>query len=104
MKLIKIGNKYHSQYTQRFTPHQRLCEIKFDAERIDVRVDNCKPALLRRVADELEAESLCAYTTINEETICLMNPDYGMFMDETEFKAIVSELFSEQNYEITYID
>ena len=99
-----MKNKSHGQYAQRFIPHQRLCEIKFDSNCIELRLEDCKPALLRRVADELETEGLCAYTTINEDTICLMLPDYGMFMDEREFRTIVSELFSEQNYEIIYTD
>lgn len=90
------------KYKQRFIPHQRICEIQMDADRIEIRTERCLPALLKRVADGLEEESLCAYTIVEEGVIYMMNPDYGMFIDEDEFRTIVSSLFAEQNYEITY--
>ena len=99
-----MKNKHHNQYAQRFHPHYRLCEIRFDADRIEIRTEECKPRLLHRIADALEAEALCAYTIVEEDAIYLMQPDYGMFMDEEEFRGIVAELFSEQNFEIVYKD
>lgn len=97
-----MKNKHHNQYAQRFTPHQRLCEIRMDADRIEIRTEDCKPKLLHRIADALESEALCAYTIVEDDAIFLMQPDYGMFVSDEAFREIVSELFSEQNYEILY--
>ena len=97
-----MKEKHHKQYAQRFKPHQRLCEIRMDADRIEIRTQGCSPALLKKVADGLEDEMLCCYAVVEEDVIYLMAPDYGMFIDDNEFQAIVSELFAEQNYELIY--
>ena len=98
-----MANNY-SQYRQRFIPHQRVCEILMDSDRIELRTQECKPALLKRVADAIENEALCAYTVVEEDVIILMQPDYGMFAADDELRDIVSEIFREHNYEIIYKD
>lgn len=59
---------------------------------------------MARVAEEMENMQLCRYTVIEDNKIFLMQPDYGMFGDDEEFRQIVSELFEEENYGIIYID
>ena len=45
---------------------------------------------------------LCMYTIVEVDKIYLMQPDFGMFSSDDMFRAIVSELFEEENYEIIY--
>ena len=97
-----MNNKHHNQYRQRFIPHHRICRMRMDADRIEVQTEDCSPALLRKVADSLESEALCAFTIVEDGTIYLMQPDYGLFMTEDELREIVKEMFSEHNYEITF--
>ena len=99
-----MNNKHHNQYKQRLNPHHRICSMRMDTDRIEVQTEGCSPALLRKVADSLESEALCAYTVIEDGAIYLMQPDYGLFMAEDELREIVKEMFSEHNYEITFKD
>lgn len=100
----RINSKHHNQYAQRFIPHQRFCEVRMDSDRIEIRTQDCNPSLLRRVADGLENECLCAYTIVEKDAIYLMQPDYGMFGDDAEFREIVAEMFKEENYEMTFLE
>lgn len=73
-----------------------------DADRITLLLDKVYPKALARVAEEMESMRLCAYTIIERNKLYLMQPDFGMFGDDEEFRMIVSELFDEENYEIIY--
>ena len=74
------------------------------ASHISLIFDKVYPKALARVAEEMENMQLCRYTVIEDNKIFLMQPDYGMFGDDEEFRQIVSELFEEENYGIIYID
>jgi hypothetical protein len=74
------------------------------ASHISLIFDKVYPKVLARVAEEMENMQLCRYTVVEDNKIFLMQPDYGMFGDDEEFRNIVTELFEEENYEIIYID
>lgn len=92
---------HHDQLVER---RESVCEIRMDADRITLMFDKVYPKALARVAEEMENMQLCRYTVIEDNKIFLMQPDYGMFGDDEEFRQIVSELFEEENYGIIYID
>lgn len=87
------------QLTQR---RESICEVRMDADRITLLLDKVYPKALARVAEEMESMRLCAYTIVEGSKLYLMQPDFGMFGDDDEFRMIVSELFDEENYEIIY--
>ena len=92
---------HHDQLVER---RESVCEIRMDDDRITLTFDKVYPKALARVAEEMENMQLCRYTVIEDNKIFLMQPDYGMFGDDEEFRQIVSELFEEENYGIIYID
>lgn len=73
-----------------------------DADRITLTLESVYPKAAARVAEEMESMMLCSYTIVEDGRIYLMQPDYGMFGDDEEFRMIVSELFEEENYGIIY--
>ena len=73
-----------------------------DADRIKLALDRIYPKAFRRIAEEMENMRICRYTVIEGTALWLMQPDYGMFADDDEFRRIVAELFDEENYNITY--
>lgn len=73
-----------------------------DADRITLTLDKVYPKALARVAEEMENMRLCAYTLIEGSKLYLMQPDFGLFGDDDEFRSIVAELFDEENYDIIY--
>ena len=93
-----------SKYTRRFDPHHTMCEVQMYADRIKISFGKMYPSALGRIADSLEEMRICEFAIKDETSISLMRPDYGMFGDDEEFREIVSELFEEENYGITYID
>ena len=97
----KYCKTHHDQLVER---RESVCEIRMDADRITLTFDKVYPKALARVAEEMENMQLCRYTVIEGNKIFLMQPDYGMFGDDEEFRQIVSELFEEENYGIIYID
>ena len=99
-----MGIDYKPHYDQLVGRRESVCEIRMDADRITLIFDRVYPKALARVAEEMENMQLCRYTVIEDNKIFLMQPDYGMFGDDEEFRQIVSELFEEENYGIIYID
>ena len=95
---------YRTHHDQLVERRESVCEVRMDADRITLTFDNVYPKALARVAEEMENMQLCRYTVIEDNKIFLMQPDYGMFGDDEEFRQIVSELFEEENYGIIYID
>ena len=91
----------HDQLVER---RESVCEIRMDADRITLIFDKVYPKALARVAEEMENMQLCRYTLVEDKQVFLMQPDYGMFGDDDEFRDIVSELFEVENYGIIYID
>lgn len=89
-------------FDQLIQRRESLCEVRMDADRITLLLDKVYPKALARVAEEMESMRLCAYTIIERNKLYLMQPDFGMFGDDEEFRIIVSELFDEENYEIIY--
>lgn len=73
-----------------------------DADRITLTLDKVYPKALARVAEEMENMRLCAYTIVEDGKLYLMQPDFGLFGDDDEFRSIVAELFDEENYDIIY--
>lgn len=94
--------KNHCRYAQRFNKQQVMCDITMDADRISLSFGRIYPSPLKRVAEEMENMKLCGYTIVEGTRIWLMHPDFGMFADEVELKSIVSDLLSEENYNIIY--
>lgn len=92
---------HHDQLVER---RESVCEVRMDADRITLTFDKVYPKALARVSEEMENMQLCRYTVVEDNKIFLMQPDYGMFGDDEEFRQIVSELFEEENYGIIYID
>ena len=92
-------NNRFDQLTHR---RESLCEVRMDADRIALTFDKVYPKALARVAEEMENIRLCAYTIIEGNKLYLMQPDFGLFAGDDEFRAIVSELFDEENYDIIY--
>lgn len=101
---MKMALKHHKRYAQRFYVQDAVCSVRMDADRIELSVEGVYPISLQHVADELDKMMICAYTLIDGGRIYLMNPDYGMFADDDEFRMIVKELFEEENYNIIYKD
>ena len=99
-----MGIDYKPHYDQLVGRRESVCEIRMDADRITLTFDRVYPKDLARVADEMEHMQLCRYTVVEDGRVWLMQPDYGMFGDDEEFRSIVSELFEEENYEIIYIE
>jgi hypothetical protein len=99
-----MGIDYKPHYDQLVGRRESVCEIRMDADRITLTLDRVYPKALARVAEEMENMQLCRYTVVEDNKIFLMQPDYGMFGDDEEFREIVSELFEEENYGIIYID
>ena len=95
---------YRTHHDQLVERRESVCEVRMDADRITLTFDKVYPKALARVAEEMENMQLCRYTVIEDNKIFLMQPDYGMFGDDEEFRQIVSELFEEENYGIIYID
>ena len=89
-------------FDQLIQRRESLCEVRMDADRITLTLDKVYPKAMARVAEEMESMRLCAYTIFEGGKLYLMQPDYGMFGDDDEFRMIVSELFGEENYEIIY--
>ena len=87
---------------QLLTRYDTVCEVAMDADRIKLALDRIYPKAFKRIAEEMENMRLCRYTVIEGVTLWLMQPDYGMFADDDEFRRIVAELFDEENYNITY--
>lgn len=92
------------KYDQLIARYDAFCEITMDADRIKLELSRVYPKAFKRVAEEMENIRLCRYTVIEGTTLWLMQPDYGMFADDEEFRTIVSELFNEENYNIIYKD
>lgn len=99
-----MGRGYKTHHDQLVERRESICEIRMDADCITLTFDKVYPKALARVAEEMENMQLCRYTVIEGNKIFLMQPDYGMFGDDEEFRQIVSELFEEENYGIIYID
>ena len=95
---------YRTHHDQLVERRESVCEVRMDADRITLTFDKVYPKALARVAEEMENMHLCRYTVVEDNKIFLMQPDYGMFGDDEEFRQIVSELFEEENYGIIYID
>ena len=94
-----------SKYTRRFETHRTECEIhEEEDDRIVIVFGYMFPTALKRIADELEDMRLCADTIIEETTLFLMQPDYGLFGCTQELKDILSELAEEVNYELDFIN
>ncbi|MBQ8889082.1 MAG: hypothetical protein IJY59_06300 [Bacteroidaceae bacterium] len=91
--------RLRDQLTER---RQAVCELRMDADRILVKTTGVYSKALKRVAEEMENAMLCMYTIVEVDKIYLMQPDFGMFSSDDMFRAIVSELFEEENYEIIY--
>lgn len=89
----------HDQLVARYDAY---CEVTMDADRIKLALDRIYPKAFKRIAEEMENMRLCRYTVIEGVTMWLMQPDYGMFADDDEFRRIVAEIFDEENYNITY--
>ena len=89
-------------FDQLIQRRESLCEVRMDADRITLTLDKVYPKAMARVAEEMESMRLCAYTIIEGGKMYLMQPDFGMFGGDEEFRMIVSELFDEENYEIIY--
>ena len=87
---------------QLLTRYDTVCEVTMDADRIKLALDRIYPKAFRRIAEEMENMRICRYTVIEGTALWLMQPDYGMFADDDEFRRIVAELFDEENYNITY--
>lgn len=96
------NNRLH--YDQLVGRRESACEVFMGASHITLCFDKVYPKTLERVAEEMENMRLCRYTVVEGCSVFLMNPDYGMFGDDEEFRNIVSELFEEENYGIIYID
>ena len=99
-----MGRDYRTHHDQLVERRESVCEVRMDADRIALTFDKVYPKALARVAEEMENMQLCRYTVVEDNKIFLMQPDYGMFGDDEEFRQIVSELFEEENYGIIYID
>lgn len=89
-------------FDQLIQRRESLCEVRMDADRITLTLGKVYPKAMARVAEEMESMRLCAYTIIEVGKLYLMQPDFGMFGGDEEFRMIVSELFDEENYEIIY--
>ena len=89
-------------FDQLIQRRESLCEVRMDADRITLTLGKVYPKAMARVAEEMESMRLCAYTIIEGGTLYLMQPDFGMFGGDEEFRMIVSEMFDEENYEIIY--
>ena len=101
---MTMKRDYRTHHDQLVERRESVCETRMDADRITLTFDKVYPKALVRVAEEMENMQLCRYTVIEDNKIFLMQPDYGMFGDDEEFRGIVSELFEEENYGIIYID
>ena len=96
-----MTRKYHDQLIER---RQAFCDVTLDADRIKLSLDKVYPKAMARVAEEMENMMFCSYTVIEDDTLWLMQPDYGVIGSDDEFCAAVQELFNEENYEIIYKD
>lgn len=92
----------NNRFDQLIQRRESFCEVRMDADRITLLLDKVYPKAMARVAEGMENMRLCAYTLIEGNKLYLMQPDFGMFGNDDEFRAIVSELFDEENYEIIY--
>jgi hypothetical protein len=99
-----MERNYKPHYDQLVERREAVCEIRMDADRITLILDKVYSKALKRVAEEMENMQLCRYTVVEEGNVFLMQPDYGMFGNDEEFRNIITELFEEENYEIIYID
>ena len=90
------------KYDQLLARYDTICEVTMDADRIKLELSKIYPKAFARVAEEMENMRLCRYTVIEGKILWLMQPDYGMFTDDDEFRTIVAELFNEENYNIIY--
>lgn len=99
-----MTQKYKHQHYQLVQRRESLCKVTMDADRIKLELSKVYPKAFKRIAEEMENMRLCGYTVIDGMTLWLMQPDYGMFSDDDEFRNIVSELFDEENYNIIYKD
>ena len=97
-----MAQKYRLKHDQLVARYDTVCEVAMDADRIKLALDRIYPKAFRRIAEEMENMRICRYTVIEGTTLWLMQPDYGMFADDDEFRRIVAELFDEENYNITY--
>ena len=97
-----MTQKYRQKHDQLVARYDTVCEVTMDADRIKLALDRIYPKAFKRIAEEMENMRLCRYTVIEGATLWLMQPDYGMFADDDEFRRIVEELFDEENYNITY--
>lgn len=93
---------YKKQYDQKFAKQTLVAYIYPDAERITLRIDRSSKRLLLRVADECENEMLCAKTTIEDDTLFLLWPDYGTCGDDKQLKDHLRDLFEAENYELVF--
>ena len=101
---MTMKRDYRTHHDQLVERRESVCETYMSASHISLIFDKVYPKALTRVAEEMENMQLCRYTVIEDNKIFLMQPDYGMFGDDEEFRQIVSELFEEENYGIIYID
>lgn len=99
-----MTQRYRQKHDQLVARYDTLCVVTMDADRIKLELDRIYPKAFKRIAEEMENMRLCGYTVIEGTTLWLMQPDYGMFADDDEFRSIVTELFNEENYNITYKD
>lgn len=99
--MTRNSRTHHDQLIER---REAVCEVRMDADRITLTFDRVYPKALARVGEEMENMQLCRYTVVEAGRIFLMQPDYGIFGDDGEFREIVSELFEEENYGIIYIE
>lgn len=99
-----MTQKIRQKHDQLVARYDAACEVAMDADRIKLTLDRVYPKAFNRIAEEMENMRLCRYTVIEGTTLWLMQPDFGMFADDDEFRTTVAELFDEENYNITYKD
>lgn len=99
-----MASKCKNSYDQLVGRREAICEVRMDADRITLTLDKVYSKALARIAEEMENMMLCRYTLLERNKLYLMQPDFGMFGNDEEFRTIVSELFNEENYDIIYKD
>ena len=97
-----MTQKFNRKHDQLVARYETVCEVTMDADRIKLELDRIYPKAFARIAEEMENMRLCRYTVVEGTVLWMMQPDYGMFADDGEFRVIVTELFDEENYNIIY--
>lgn len=76
--------------------------LRLDADRIILQTDDVSKRLLLRIADECENELICSKTAVNDGTLYLLWPDYGICGDDCQLKEHLKDLFEEENFELVF--